>query len=393
MVRWLPDPSNPFKMRLSAAAAGDIDRRVQRRGGTPEMERAGPRTPRVDFEVQPGSRDDFAQWRWAVSPLFDVESRVSGIEAGYAASSVNFLFGGTRVGCSTMSTSRFDRSPYTIARSGLDDVLVQMYVAGGYSLDMGREAVEVRAGDIALIDLGRPVTLQSQAFTVLTAVIPRAALSPYLRSPEDAHGVVLRSGAPLNTILRSHLTTLLAEGPGLAAHEGEAVAQGTAALIGACFSPPAEARMLAAEDVSPAVLQMVRRTIDANLARPDLGPAFLMRRFGMSRASLYRLFHPLGGVSSFIQQRRLAQARRWLLDPARSHERISSIAEASGFASDTAFGRAFRHAFGMTPSEARAGVLTGEHASWADAGTEGSFAGVYRWLAGARVQPTPLIDR
>ena len=79
----------------------------------------------------------------------------------------------------------------------------------------------------------------------------------------------------------------------------------------------------------------------------------LARTFGLSRASLYRLFEPVGGVASYIRTRRLARARQELTAPGLEDRRIGPIAYRAGFQSIPAFNRAFRAAYGQTPRSTR----------------------------------------
>jgi AraC-like DNA-binding protein len=97
----------------------------------------------------------------------------------------------------------------------------------------------------------------------------------------------------------------------------------------------------------------VCRFVEANLGARDLGVDKLARTFGLSRASLYRLFEPVGGVASYIRTRRLARARRELTAPGLEDRRIGPIAYRAGFQSIPAFNRAFRAAYGQTPRSTR----------------------------------------
>ncbi len=85
----------------------------------------------------------------------------------------------------------------------------------------------------------------------------------------------------------------------------------------------------------------------------DLGVDKLANTFGLSRASLYRLFEPVGGVASYIGTRRLARARQELTAPGLEDRRIGPIAYRAGFQSIPAFNRAFRAAYGQTPRSTR----------------------------------------
>ena len=97
----------------------------------------------------------------------------------------------------------------------------------------------------------------------------------------------------------------------------------------------------------------VCRFVEANLGARDLGVDKLATTFGLSRASLYRLFEPVGGVASYIRTRRLARARQELTAPGLEDRRIGPIAYRAGFQSIPAFNRAFRAAYGQTPRSAR----------------------------------------
>ena len=79
---------------------------------------------------------------------------------------------------------------------------------------------------------------------------------------------------------------------------------------------------------------------------------------GLSRSTLYRLFESVGGVAAYIQRERLRAARDALCSPDNIRP-IHAIAEACGFADASVFSRAFRHAFGCSPRDARAAAASG----------------------------------
>jgi len=96
----------------------------------------------------------------------------------------------------------------------------------------------------------------------------------------------------------------------------------------------------------------IARFIESQLDWPDLSPETICARSVWSRATLYRLFEPHGGLSRYIRQLRLQRAYAELSQGGR-HRRILDIALDSQFASEATFSRAFRRTFGMPPSEAR----------------------------------------
>lgn len=95
------------------------------------------------------------------------------------------------------------------------------------------------------------------------------------------------------------------------------------------------------------------RYIERHLANPKLDVSSICRHLRCSRATLYRLFRPQGGVHEHIQRRRLVACFKAISSPRHRHRRIFDIALDFGFASPSHFSHLFRGHFGMTPREAR----------------------------------------
>ena len=93
--------------------------------------------------------------------------------------------------------------------------------------------------------------------------------------------------------------------------------------------------------------------IDANLETGSLSADDLCLRFHISRASLYRLFGPEGGLARYVQDQRLNRALRLLISPDSRGKRLIELAVDLQFSGDSTFVRAFRRQFGLTPGEIR----------------------------------------
>ena len=85
----------------------------------------------------------------------------------------------------------------------------------------------------------------------------------------------------------------------------------------------------------------------------------IAKRFGLSRAALYRLFEPAGGVAGYIRKQRLDRAFQEITGGELSNRRISQIGHRFGFRNIHAFNRAFRKEYGMSPSDARKAARLG----------------------------------
>ena len=91
--------------------------------------------------------------------------------------------------------------------------------------------------------------------------------------------------------------------------------------------------------------------VGANLARRDLCADDIVHATGVSRSALYRLLEKQGGVTRFIQDRRLS-ALRDALDRGGA-DRLSDLAERFGFADEAHMRRLFVAAHGVSPAAYR----------------------------------------
>jgi AraC-like DNA-binding protein len=132
---------------------------------------------------------------------------------------------------------------------------------------------------------------------------------------------------------------------------------------------------------SPAVATFanIRRFIDTHLASPALETDMLAGNFGLSRAALYRLFEPVGGVAAYIRRERLRRVFRDITAPEHANVRLAGLARRWGFKDGSTFNRAFRLSFGISPGAARAAALNGQSVpNLAPSGDAGSLG---RWIA------------
>jgi len=110
-------------------------------------------------------------------------------------------------------------------------------------------------------------------------------------------------------------------------------------------------RRPATERVERSLFGAARDFIDQNLSDPELSPAKIQAHVGVSRAMVYRLFEPVGGVSAYARRRRLDYAVIAVAAAARTGRSLSQVAYGHGFRSDSNFSRAFRARFGIPPGE------------------------------------------
>lgn len=323
------------------------------------------------------SADAYAYWREELGAIFDINMTNREHEKAFRGSMETYHFGNLLLARVASDSQRFSRSTRTLARSGVDHFLVQIHVDGGFSAETeGREYV-VNTGDICVVDLARPYATAASNFDNITLCLPRATLESLIPNPDALHGLVLPGRSAAAELLNHHMLSLFNASRRLPARDAMTVADGSIAFVAGCLRPftqtgggkPAPSRAV--------LYAQVRRFIESNLSDPDLGPEKVVAAVGVSRATLFRMFEALGGVASYIRGRRLANALADLRRPIHP-ERVIDIAYKWGFRSEASFSRAFRTAYGLTPSEARMEAAAAE----LNAAGRREAVGLSHWVRG-----------
>jgi hypothetical protein len=115
--------------------------------------------------VPAGSPEAFEAWRWAVSPQFVCDALEPRLRSSYRASIWSAYFEGMILGESFMSGTLFERTSQTIARFGIDDVIINAYQRTRSEVTIGNTSLDVAAGDIVVLDLSREVTIRPLRWT------------------------------------------------------------------------------------------------------------------------------------------------------------------------------------------------------------------------------------
>ncbi|MFD7689287.1 helix-turn-helix domain-containing protein [Streptomyces sp. NPDC059781] len=115
------------------------------------------------------------------------------------------------------------------------------------------------------------------------------------------------------------------------------------------LSPP-----LPVESRRQVLLARIDAFITHNLSDPELSPATTAAHHHISVRLLHALFEEEPEtVGATIRRRRLERTRADLADPRLRHRTIGEIALRWGFRHPADFSRAFRRAYGISPSDFR----------------------------------------
>ncbi len=303
---------------------------------------------------QTQGEEALATWKQTVATVYELDlapENVANFRFGFSA----WHFGSLVLGVSHSDEIKFWRSQHTVAQSGIDHYLVQVYEKARFgSMVEGRD-MTVEAGDVWIVDMARTVVNQPVAFRSTNLAIPRIVLAPLLSNPDALHGLKLSATSAVGGLLSRYLRDLAKRAPAMEPDEANAVAQSTVHLIAGCVGPSLDANDMAREGLNAALLAKVKTYIETELGNPDLGPHLLCQKFGISRSNLYRMFARLEGVYSYIRSRRLARCFHHIMSTRNTPQRTSDIGAMWGFINESSFSRLFKNVYGMTPTELRNG--------------------------------------
>ncbi|MEO1660811.1 MAG: hypothetical protein AAFR51_07480 [Pseudomonadota bacterium] len=97
------------------------------------------------------------------------------------------------------------------------------------------------------------------------------------------------------------------------------------------------------------LFRQIQRFINASLRTPDLDTNAILARFGLSRASLYRMFEPLGGIRSYITHLRASKALLEIWENRTVRGSVAAARERWHFQTGNDFNRTVTRVFGNSP--------------------------------------------
>jgi len=251
------------------------------------------------------------------------------------------------------SAQRLSRCAADIEIDGFDGIMVQYTEQGEISSEQAYGFDKVEGGDVYFVDLAREAKVTASKFNTYNLLIPRKLIENKGIDVDKLHLHKLSGNTALTDILSRHIQSLHTRADTMTISEAEAITEPTLALIEAAVSTSKEDADQKSAMIVHSDLAEIRKFIDKNLTNPELEADMIAQQLGLSRAKLYRTAHPLGGIQRFIKNRRLQHAFRCLTKETSQIESISSLAYDMGFGSENTFRRAFKEAFGLTPTEAK----------------------------------------
>ncbi|MEK1886394.1 MAG: helix-turn-helix domain-containing protein [Phyllobacterium sp.] len=307
------------------------------------------RIPAFEFDTRelPTERQ-FGAWRRSFSPILDIEAPCNSAQ-GFKGRQMVFDLG-------SLVFARIRSEPVRFVSAGdmcqnpIDHWAVTLPLDGGIGTHFVSGGFDSGAGIIQVHALANAFAGQVMAGEILTLFVPRDFCVEVAHALGGAESSAIDTG--MGRLLADYFIGLAKRLPLIDAANLPELVAATRAMILACVLPSRDYVQAAQAPMVRVLLERARRIIEARLFDPSFNAEALRRDLAISRTGLYRMFEPFGGVMHYVQHRRLLDAHAALTDPT-ENRRIIEIAEERCFSDGAEFSRAFKRAFGYTPSEAR----------------------------------------
>jgi AraC-like DNA-binding protein len=255
----------------------------------------------------------------------------------------------------TLAPMEFSHARRHLAQVKGDELFVCRLAEGTIALEQnGREAV-LAAGDVTLLDPLLPYSGHfPTASELLVLKVPRREIEARVGKARELVGRLIRPGVAEHGFTSAFLAMLPDHAGNLEALAAEIVKDQALDLVALSLARAAQAGRPRLSSARSLVLMSIRAAVEARLADPALDAGAVAAAAGVSVRYANAVLARAGtSIMRLIWDRRLARCRKALEDPLQAHRTVSEIAYGWGFSDMTHFGRRFKAAYGMLPTDCR----------------------------------------
>lgn len=301
-------------------------------------------------------------WRNRVGHAVDVPPTSGQLTDGFGANIDLYAVGDSVFTDVRTDAMVLERPVARVSTDARRDFAFHLYLEGetGHVTGMSkkRSAPGSVAGIVAL-DMNQPFRVERPACRVLTLFVPRPTVDAGIADSDSLHGRIIPFDTPLARVALDHFVATHQSLSTFAPDEGANALKLGGQLLLAAFRQDSSLTGTGRAALQAALLNRVRRFVEANLHQADLTPTHVVQALQLKRATIYRWFEHEGGLGAYIRNRRLREAADELVRFPQLQ--ITEIAYGLGFKSGSDFTRAFRRAFDISPQDMRARAFALRH--------------------------------
>ncbi|MFD9724162.1 helix-turn-helix domain-containing protein [Streptomyces sp. NPDC059072] len=285
---------------------------------------------------------------------------VSERHADFHAEASTLALGGTRLSTFSHSPLHSRRTPALIRRGDPEQYQLALITGGRWWMAHNGADEEFGVGDMILWDTSRPQeTIAHPGHGPSGSVIvhlPKGVLPLRPCRVDRLLGRRIAADSGTAAVLARFVASLAEHAPACTPRELAELGDAAADLAAACFAHRLDVYgELPVETRTRALRERVDAFIEHHLGDPGLTPGTIAAAHGLSVRALHALFRSAGDetVAASIRRRRLERCRTDLTRPALASRPVHEIATRWSFPNAASFSRAFREAYGTSPSEYR----------------------------------------
>jgi AraC family transcriptional regulator, positive regulator of tynA and feaB len=252
------------------------------------------------------------------------------------------------------SPLRVEHGKAHISRKSSEHLFLCRETSGSASVEQDGRLITLQRGDATLVDPALPYCASfSSGSRTLLLKLPRRELEARLGKTRS---MVARS-IQLSSTENALMSSFTAELPALAGQDlrpvcGQLVTGFVLDLVALSLANAVEGTTRRLSSAKAMAILQIRATVNARLSDPGLNVQAVADAVGLSvRYANYVLAPQDTSIGRLILTERLERCRQALEDPVQSRRNVSEIAFGWGFSDLTHFGRCFKKAYGMLPSE------------------------------------------
>ena len=299
--------------------------------------------PSMRFSTRDVSDDKHQAWRDLGSPrmgdVFDAQP-----DPGFEAYSERICVGPVTLIFGWYGAQTVHRRTQEIERQPLDILCVT--ISGTMILE--GPLYNILPGGICIVDFSKEFSHHSSAGSLVSIIIPKEYARNAGLDVDVLHAREI--DAESAALLYQHVVATRLVAAILSESSGLRIARTIVDLLAVALDTPSIQLRRKTPSLSSAIKQRAEQIIIASVDPAAIDIDGLGRALSVSRSTLYQLYKSEGGVQHRIKRERLRRAQAALLQDDFS---IGEIALHFGFHDSAHFAKAFRTAFGMSPSKWR----------------------------------------
>jgi AraC-like DNA-binding protein len=251
------------------------------------------------------------------------------------------------------SPLRVEHGQAHISRRGSEHLFLCRETSGLVSLEQEGRQITLHSGDMMLLDPALPYSASfASGSRTLVLKLPRRELQTRLGKTRSMVARLVQLGATEDSLASSFTAGLPALAGQVRPVCGQLVANFMLDLVALSLARAVEGDTPRVSSSKAMAILQIRAAVKTRLADPALDVQSIADAVGLSvRYANTILASQDTSIKRLILTERLERCRQALEDPVQSGRSVSEIAFGWGFSDLTHFGRCFKKAYGMSPSD------------------------------------------